>query len=109
MLYLHYEDRVQALSQLIKMGTKYQEEAKQDQMNQDCCIICSGSFARNSGAFSFASDSATSRNRGGKFTLQCGHDNFHADCITRWLHEKPQCPLCKDEVDTYELGIGHEE
>jgi len=32
------------------------------------------------------------------YTLNCQHQ-YHRDCITRWLHTKPTCPLCRAPVD----------
>ena len=32
------------------------------------------------------------------YTLNCEH-KYHNDCITRWLHTNPNCPLCREPVD----------
>ena len=32
------------------------------------------------------------------YGLNCQH-TFHRDCITRWLHTNPNCPLCRQPVD----------
>ncbi len=35
---------------------------------------------------------------GDEYTLNCNH-KYHRDCITRWLHQNPNCPLCREPVD----------
>ena len=37
-------------------------------------------------------------NREDNYALNCNH-KFHRDCITRWLHTSPNCPLCREPVD----------
>jgi hypothetical protein len=32
------------------------------------------------------------------YSLNCQH-KYHRDCITRWLHTNPNCPLCRQPVD----------
>ncbi len=32
------------------------------------------------------------------YALNCNH-TYHRDCITRWLHQHPTCPLCREPVD----------
>eukprot|EP00027_Filamoeba_sp_ATCC50430_P010676 CAMPEP_0168562204 /NCGR_PEP_ID=MMETSP0413-20121227/11998_1 /TAXON_ID=136452 /ORGANISM="Filamoeba nolandi, Strain NC-AS-23-1" /LENGTH=330 /DNA_ID=CAMNT_0008593615 /DNA_START=323 /DNA_END=1315 /DNA_ORIENTATION=- len=30
--------------------------------------------------------------------LPCGHNEFHAECIDKWICQQPVCPLCKEKV-----------
>lgn len=32
------------------------------------------------------------------YSLNCDH-RYHRDCITRWLHRNPTCPMCRTPVD----------
>jgi hypothetical protein len=32
------------------------------------------------------------------YKLNCNHE-FHRDCITRWIHTNPNCPMCRSPVD----------
>ena len=43
------------------------------------CIICTDSLNKN------------------PVSLPCAH-TFHANCISRWLKIKPECPVCKSSV-----------
>ena len=33
-----------------------------------------------------------------EYVLNCNH-KYHRDCISRWLHTNPTCPLCRQPVD----------
>ncbi len=39
-----------------------------------------------------------SSNQEETYSLNCQHQ-YHRDCITRWLHTNPNCPLCRQPVD----------
>ena len=30
--------------------------------------------------------------------LECGHNDFHASCLTKWLKVNKNCPMCRKDV-----------
>ena len=36
--------------------------------------------------------------------LQCGHNQFHRDCLMQWLGVSRTCPLCKAPVEHMDAG-----
>lgn len=57
------------------------EVAARDEDAAECCVICLDVVAEPCEA------------------LPCGHRNFDYLCVSSWLFETPQCPLCKATVE----------
>ncbi|KID91749.1 RING finger domain protein [Metarhizium guizhouense ARSEF 977] len=56
------------------------EVAAREEDAADCCVICLDVITEPCEA------------------LPCGHRNFDYICVSSWLFETPQCPLCKAKV-----------
>ncbi|QCD87552.1 E3 ubiquitin-protein ligase [Vigna unguiculata] len=57
------------------------EEATSQEQEIDLCVICQDEYKIQESIG----------------ILQCGH-RYHTDCITTWLHEKNECPICKSKA-----------
>jgi hypothetical protein len=55
-------------------------EIRQNDTDEDCCVIC----------LEAVSDKAVAQ--------PCQHDNFDFVCLLSWLQERTTCPLCKSDV-----------
>lgn len=100
MLFMHYSDKLHALTQVIKSSFIYMEECRRQALQIDECLICGDNFESLDNVENeeqwfqdMLSDDKT------KMRLECGHDTFHKQCIKKWLRVKPHCPLCNKKVE----------
>lgn len=82
-LYMHYEDLLYKLTQVVKLGSEYIKQSRENLLHIDSCCICQEHF-----------DPARTKKR-----ISCGHDQFHTVCINKWLDLSRKCPICKQLVD----------
>ncbi|KAG5926838.1 hypothetical protein E4U42_002916 [Claviceps africana] len=68
------------LRQLVLQNTLDEVASRPDDAAADCCVICLDIVTEPCEA------------------LPCGHRNFDYICVSSWLFETPQCPLCKARV-----------
>ncbi|GAB0139130.1 hypothetical protein EsDP_00007345 [Epichloe bromicola] len=64
----------------VLQNTLEEVAARQEDATADCCVICLDIVTEPCEA------------------LPCGHRNFDYICVSNWLFERPQCPLCKARV-----------
>ncbi|KAG6016866.1 hypothetical protein E4U43_002878 [Claviceps pusilla] len=74
----HEADR--NLRQLVLQNTLGEVAARPEDAAADCCVICLDIVTEPCEA------------------LPCRHRNFDYLCLSNWLFETPQCPLCKARV-----------
>lgn len=102
MLFMHYSDKLNELTQVIKSGFRYIEDCKEQSMQIDECLICGDNFEDMDNVEheeewfrDLIPDDKT------KHRLECGHQTFHKQCILKWLRVKPHCPLCNKRIEEY--------
>ena len=66
-------------------------------MDAKNCVICITALPK------------TRRDTSNVASLPCGHKDFHASCIVRWLLESNSCPICRAPVVPIEDAEGEEE
>lgn len=63
---------------------------KEDDTEEDCCVICLERISEQAVA------------------QPCKHDSFDFLCLISWLQERPSCPLCKAGIKTVQYeATGH--
>ncbi|KAG6036129.1 hypothetical protein E4U41_005759 [Claviceps citrina] len=68
------------IRQPVLQNTLEEVASRQEDASTDCCVICLDVVVEPCEA------------------LPCGHRNFDYACVSNWLFETPQCPLCKARV-----------
>ena len=64
---------------------------------QDCAIC----FENLSTSAEDLEESCSSQNTEVFMETPCGHQ-FHSGCLTSWMDEKFQCPLCRSQIPPLE-------
>ncbi|KAG5984251.1 hypothetical protein E4U55_005522 [Claviceps digitariae] len=74
------DDTDRNLRQLVLQNTLEEVASRPEDAPADCCVICLDIVTEPCEA------------------LPCSHRNFDYICLSNWLFETPQCPLCKARV-----------
>ena len=91
------------LQKIIKFLKKHKSNKK---ILADTCAICLEEFNNNNSKKSAELNEENDSIKGIKLnvnetnditTLECGHQ-FHSNCITEWLKQRDNCPLCRQAV-----------